>query len=249
MKTIKVLLFQFLIISQLSAYSQNAYEIVRKMDDKVKGQSTQAEITIKIIRPKWERELSMKLWTKGFDFSMVLVFAPTKEKGNAFLKRKKEVWNWIPGIEKIIKLPPSMMSQSWMGTDFTNDDLVKHNSVLNDYSHKIIGETEIDGSTCYKIEMLPKPESSVIWGKIISYIDKKEYIQRRAEFYDEENVLVNLLKGTDVKILGGKKLVSKIEMTPVEKPGFKTILIYNSLLFDKHIEDNFFNPEKMKNLN
>lgn len=227
----------------------NAGEIVRKMDEKIKGKTTQANITVKIVRPKWTREMTMKLWTKSSDYSMVYVSAPVKEKGNAFLRRKKEVWNWVPGIEKIIKFPPSMMSQSWMGTDFTNDDLVKHSSFVNDYTHQLQGESLIDGAACHKIIMTPKPNASVVWGKVISYIDKKEFIQRKAEFYDEDNVLVNVMKGTDVKLLGGKTLASKIEMTPVDKPGNKTILIYNSLIFDREIADSFFSPDRMKNLN
>lgn len=231
-----------------SSPDDTAYEIVRKMDEKIKGKTTHADITVKIIRPKWEREMTLKLWTKGSDYSMIYVTAPVKEKGNAFLKRNKEVWNWVPGIEKIIKLPPSMMSQSWMGTDFTNDDLVKHSSVLNDYTHQLAGEVTVDGSACYKIIMTPKPDASVVWGKVISYIDKKEYIQRKAEFYDEDDVLVNILKGTDVKMLGGKMLASKIEMTPVDKPGNKTVLIYNTLTFDQPIADDFFTPDKMKTL-
>ncbi len=231
-----------------SSPDDTAYEIVRKMDEKVKGKTTHADITVKIIRPKWDREMTLKLWTKGSDYSMIYVTAPVKEKGNAFLKRNKEVWNWVPGIEKIIKLPPSMMSQSWMGTDFTNDDLVKHSSVLNDYTHQLAGEATVDGSACYKIIMTPKPDASVVWGKVISYIDKKEYIQRKAEFYDEDDVLVNILKGTDVKMLGGKMLASKIEMTPVDKPGNKTVLIYNTLTFDQPIADDFFTPDKMKTL-
>lgn len=248
----KNILLVFLIllagIMHAQTSSNDAYEIVRKMDEKVKGKTTTAEITVSIVRPKWSREMSMKLWTKNSDYSMVYVSAPAKEKGNAFLKRKKEVWNWVPGIEKIIKLPPSMMSQSWMGTDFTNDDLVKHSSVLKDYTHKLDGEKTIDGSNCYKIVMTPKPEASVVWGKVVSYIDKKEYVQRRAEFYDEDNELVNIFKGSELKLMGGKMLASRIEMSPADKPGNKTILTYNSLVFDRNIDDKFFSPDKMKNL-
>jgi hypothetical protein len=115
-----------------------AKDIVKKADDNMRGKTSQADITIKIIRPTWSREMNMKAWTKGDDYSMILVTSPAKEKGTVFLKRIKEVWNWIPSIERNIKLPPSMMSQSWMGTDFTNDDLVKEASSVSDYDHKLL---------------------------------------------------------------------------------------------------------------
>ncbi|MBV6460202.1 MAG: hypothetical protein HJHJAOHD_00304 [Flavobacteriales bacterium] len=249
MKITKIISTIFACMYIINASGQEtAFDIVKKMDDKIKGKTTQAEITVKIIRPKWEREMSMKLWTKSSDYSMVYVTAPVKEKGHAFLKRKKEVWNWVPGIEKIIKLPPSMMSQSWMGTDFTNDDLVKHSSVLNDYTHKLSGETTISERLCYKITMKPKPDAAVVWGEVILFIDKKNYIQMRAEYYDEDNQLVNILTGSDIKMLGGKMLASKIEMVPSDKKGNKTVLIYNSLVFDQEINETFFSPDKMKNL-
>lgn len=236
-------------ILTFSSFTQeSAYDIVKKMDEKVKGKTTQADITVKIKRPKWEREISMKLWTKGTDYSMIYVTAPIKEKGNAFLKRNKEVWNYVPGIEKIIKLPPSMMSQSWMGTDFTNDDLVKHASILQDYTHTISGETTLSGRVCHKITLMPKSGSAVVWNKILMYIDKKDYIQMRAEYYNEENELVNILNGSEIKMLGGKMLASKIEMVSTEKKGYSTTLIYNSLAFDREIPEAFFTPGKMKNL-
>lgn len=226
--------------------TRNATEIVRTMDEKLKGKTSQAEITVQIIRPSWQRDLSMRVWTKGSDYSMVYITAPVREKGNVFLKRNKEVWNRVPAIEKTIKLPPSMMSQAWMGTDFTNDDLVKHSSVVTDYTHTLESEADVDGSKCYKIVMIPKPNASVVWGKIISYIDKKEYVQRRVEYYDEDNELINVLRGTNLKQFGGKVLASRIEMMPQGKPGHKTVMIYTSLQYDKPIDDKFFSTSNME---
>src|SRR5512147_2378186 len=156
---------------QLTA--QDATEIIKKADEKAKGKTSIASITIQIIRPNWNREMKVKGWTKGNDFSMILV----NEKGVVYLKRKKEVWNWIPSIERTIKLPPSMMSQSWMGTDFTNDDLVKESSIVEDYSHTISGDTIIENRNCYIIQMIPKPEAAVVWSKLIVCIDKKEFLE------------------------------------------------------------------------
>lgn len=117
------------------------------------------------MRPSWSREMTVQAWMKGTDLSMILIQSPAKDKGITYLKRKKEVWYWLPALEKIIKLPPSMMTQSWMGTDFTNDDLVKESSVVNDYEHSIIGDTVVDPRSCYVVQMIPKPEALLSFRK------------------------------------------------------------------------------------
>ena len=230
----------------LSARAQDAKEIVKRADDRAKGKTSKANMTIQIVRPNWSREMMMTTWTQGNDFALILVTSPVKEKGIVYLKRKKEVWNWLPAIERNIKLPPSMMSQSWMGTDFTNDDLVKEASIVEDYDHSIVKDSMIDGKICYMIQMLPKPQSSVVWGKIFLWIDKKDFLMMRAEYYDEDGKPVNTMHCSDIKMLGGKLLPARIEMAPVEKKGHKTVLLYNSLEFDKPITDNFFTTQNMQ---
>jgi outer membrane lipoprotein-sorting protein len=245
MKAISLALIFFQLIFP-AAFSQDARDIVRKADERAKGKTSQADMTIQIVRPTWTREMNMKTWGKGNDFAMILLTSPVKDKGTVFLKRKKEVWNWVPSIERNIKLPPSMMSQSWMGTDFTNDDLVKEASIVEDYNHSIIGEEILQDRNCYKIQLIPKPEAAVVWGKIILWIDKKDFLMLKVEYYDEENILVNTMTTSDIKILGGKLLPSKMEMIPADKKGNKTVLIYNSLLFDKEISDDFFSTQNMQ---
>ena len=171
--------FIFIITFYFSAtlQAQTAKEIVQKADEKMRGTTSQVELTIKTIRPTWTRSMDVKAWMKGNDYSMILIQSPAKDKGIVFLKRKKEVWNWLPSLERTIKLPPSMMSQSWMGTDFTNDDLVKESSIVNDYNHSIAGDTIIQERTCYIIQMIPKPEAAVVWSKMIVWIDKKDFLE------------------------------------------------------------------------
>src|SRR5581483_8682765 len=119
-----VLLFLMVAIS-FATQAQDAKEIVTKAENNIRGHTSQLEMTIQIIRPTWTRSMSLKSWSKGEDYSISVVTAPAKDAGTVFLKRVKEIWNWVPSIERAVKLPPSMMAQSWMGTDFTNDDLVK----------------------------------------------------------------------------------------------------------------------------
>ena len=232
----------------LSQQSLTAKDIVKKADENMRGKTSEAQITIKIIRPIWSREMNMKAWSKGDDYSMILVTSPAKEKGTVFLKRLKEVWNWIPSIERHIKLPPSMMSQSWMGTDFTNDDLVREASSVVDYDHTLLGKEAIMGKECYKIQMIPKPSAAIVWEKVIVWIDTIDFLQLKAEFYDEDGELVNIMNSSDIKEMGGRKITSKIEMIPVDKEGQSTVIIYNDIIFDKPINDDFFTTRNMKQL-
>lgn len=247
MKNHSYILFLFTLFFNC-AMAQDAVEIVKKADEKAKGNTSISNITIQTIRPTWKREMTVKSWTKGNDFVIILVTAPQKDKGVVFLKREKEVWNWIPSIERNIKLPPSMMSQSWMGTDFTNDDFVKEASIVEDYDHTILGNEIVEERNCYKIQLIPKATSSVVWGKVLLWIDKKDYLMLKAEYYDEENKLINTLLCSDIKILGGKLLPARMEMIPTEKQGNKTVMIYNSLEFDKPIEEGFFSTQNMPKL-
>lgn len=239
-----ILLFLCFGITTL-AVAQDAREIVRKADEKARGNSSIAQMTITTVRPKWTRSMEMKIWTKGTEYALILVQSPAKEKGIAYLKRKKEVWNWLPALERTIKLPPSMMSESWMGTDFTNDDLVKEASMVDDYTHTLVGSGEAAGLDCYKIQMIPKPETAVIWGKILVWIDKKDYLQLRTEFYDEDGELINTMTGSEVKMIGGRLLPTKMDMIPADKKGQKTTISYEAIQFDQPLSDSFFTTANM----
>lgn len=239
----------FLLTLTMFTYSQTATEIVKKMDNNMRGETSQAILMIKTVRPTWSREMTVKTWMKGTNYAMILVQAPIKEKGIVFLKRKKEVWNWMPTLERNIKLPPSMMTNSWMGTDFTNDDLIKEASVVEDYFHKIVGDTIIDNRNCYIIEFLPKPNTAVVWGKLVVAIDKKDFLELYTEFYDEEGALINVMQVDSIKIMDGRLIPTHMEMIPKNKKNHKTELFYKSVLFNRQIDDNFFNTEQMKHLN
>jgi len=238
----------FLITLATSSFAQDATDIVEKMDQKMRGNTSQADVTMKIIRPTWSRSVEFKFWSKGHDYSMILITEPARDKGSAFLKRKREIWNWVPRISRVVKLPPSMMMQSWMGSDFTNDDLIKESSVVTDYNHTMAGDTTINNYPCYKIRMIPKPNAPVVWGKVLVWITKKGYMELRAEFYDEDGNLVNTMTASDIKQLGGRELPAHMEMVPADKKGHKTMLDYHTLIFNKPISDRFFSIQNMKHL-
>ena len=241
-------LFCCLIFSSTSVFSQDltATEIIEKANQKAQGDYHQGEIKMSIIRPDWTREMTMKSWASGDDFSLILVTAPARDKGAAFLKRDKELWNWQTTIDRVIKMPPSMMSQSWMGSDFTNDDLVKQSSIVNDYDQAITGETVIEKRTCWEITLVPKEEAAVVWGKVKVWVDQKDFLQLKTEFYDEDDYLVNTMYGKKIGKLGGRTLPMVMEIIPAEEEGHKTRIEYLSMTFDKEIKSNFFTVQRMK---
>lgn len=242
-----ILLFVFFLVA-LSAQGQSATEIVKRSDDKMRGNTSEAEMVIRTVRPTWTREMAVRTWMSGTDFAMILVLSPAKDKGTVFLKRKKEVWNWLPTLERSIKLPPSMMTQSWMGTDFTNDDLVKESSVVLDYDHRLVGDTTVVGRVCHIVEMVPKPEAAVVWGKIIVCIDKQDYLQLHSRFYDDDGVEVNTMNAYDIKMMDGQLIPTRLEMIPSDKRNQKTEITYTRMQFNRPIADNFFTMDKMRNL-
>lgn len=231
------------------ANAQNATEIIKKADEKWNGEkSSRGTMTMTIVRPTWERTIQFKIWTLGRDYSMTLITAPAKEKGQAFLKRETEMWNWIPNISRMIKLPPSMMSEGWMGSDYTNDDILKESSMVVDFNHEIVGSETIDGWDCWKIEMLPKPESAVVWGKVIRWVSKDEYLIMKSEYYDEDEFLVKTELGKEVKMMDDRKIPSKIEIIPADKEDQKTIVEINEMEFNIDIQNSFFSQQNMQRL-
>jgi len=238
------ILFPFFYLIQ----DNDARDIVKKADQKMRGSTMQAEIIIKTIRPTWSREMQCKIWEKGNELAMILIQSPVRDKGISFLKRRKEVWNWLPTLERSIKLPPSMMSQSWMGTDFTNDDLVKESSIVDDYNHKIIGDTLILERACFIIQMIPKPEAAVVWSKVILCIDKRDFLELHSRFYDEEGDLINTMNSFDIKLMHDRIIPTRFEMIPAAKKGQKTVMTYKNIYYNQPISDNFFSLVQMKML-
>ena len=241
-------IFTLLLIT-LTLNAQTATEIIKKAEDRMRGKSLYSEMKIITVRPKWSREMTMKSWSKGDERNLILVTGPSKDKGIVYLKRDKEIWNWMPSIERSIKMPPSMMMQSWMGTDFNNDDLVRESSTIKDYTHKITSPDEIiEGRKCWKIELIPIAEAAVVWGKVVIWIDQKDYMQLKTEQYDEDEYLINTMLATGIKEMGGKVLPTKMTLIPEEKKGQKTIMEYTDMKFEINVDDNFFSIQNMKKI-
>ena len=245
--TIIFLLLQGLGSSILVAQEISATDIVKKADEKFNGEkSSYSVMSMTIIRPSWRRTIEFKNWTLGRDFALTLITAPAKEVGQTFLKRSSEMWSWNPLISRLIKLPPSMMSQGWMGSDYTNDDILKESSLVKDYIHEIVGEESIAGRFCYKIKMTAKENAAIIWGKQLRWIDKKDFLVLKAELYDEDGFLVRTETGSDIKIIGGRTIISKIEMVPKEEPQNKTVIEIREIKFNITVGENYFSQQNMQ---
>ncbi|GBE28738.1 hypothetical protein BMS3Bbin03_02688 [bacterium BMS3Bbin03] len=245
------LFYSFLIVFSLllvtgRSYAETPREIVKKANDLWYGKSSISEGTMTVTKPTWTRKISTKAWMLEPDYALILITGPAKDKGIVTLKRKNELWNWIPAIQRVIKIPPSMMLQPWMGSDFTNDDLVRESSIVNDYTQSLIGEEKINGYECYKIKLMPKPEAGVVWEKVIMWISKKSYMELKTEYYGEEGKLVKTLTGSKIKKMGGRILPSYWEMIPANKPGHKTVLDYKTIRFNVNIKPSFFSLQNMK---
>ncbi len=247
MKTL-LLLIPFLWFSPLQTVELTADEILQKSEDRMKGNSAYAEATITIIRPKYSREMTIKTWTKGEDYSVTLVTSPAKEKGAVSLKRKNELWSYNPAIDRTIKMPPSMLSQSWMGTDIKNDDLLESSNKKDDFNKEITGEFVIEGLACYRILLTPKADVNSIWGKIVIWISKKDFLQMQVMYFDEDMELVNTFFASEVKELNGLLMPTVNMIVPAKKNGNKTKMEITKRLVNIEIDDQIFTTQYIKRL-
>jgi len=199
-----------------------------------------------IHRPEWERKMTMRAWTEGEDKTLILITAPPKDRGSGSLRLGRQMWNYIPAIRRIIKLPPSMMTQAWMGSDFSNNDLAKADSILVDYTHRILRTELRDGHAVYTIECTPKPNAPVVWGKEILEI-RDDYIFLSEAFYDEENRLVKIMKTEKIQPLGGRLFPAVWRMNKIDHPDEYTMIVYRELDFSPRLPPRLFTLQRLRN--
>ena len=246
---VSMIIMSFLPAFTVAGQDLSAREIITRTDEKFNGEkSGYSVMTMTIVRPTWQRTVEFKSWSMENDYALTLISAPAREKGQTFLKRGSAMWSWNPSINRLIKLPPSMMSQGWMGSDYTNDDILKESSVVDDYTHTIEGEEEIDGRLCWKIKLTAKPDADVLWGYQIWWVDKKEFIVLRGELYDEDGYLVRTEKGSELKVLDGRLIPTLIELVPAETEGNKTVLKIVEMKFNISLDESFFSQQNMKSI-
>ncbi len=221
-------------------------QILDKIDKMYRGESSIGTYLMKIKTTHWERNLRIKSWTRDLDYTLIRIEYPKKEKGVATLKVENNLWNYLPKIKRVIKVPSSLMMGSWMGSHFTNDDLVKESTLANDYHHRITFEGKRDGQEVYEITLLPKEEAAVVWGKIVVVVRQKDLIPLYQEYCDEKEKPVRKMILSDVKKMGGRLLPSSMKVIPYDKPGEFTEIIYLDIAFDMELPETFFSLRNLK---
>jgi outer membrane lipoprotein-sorting protein len=198
-----------------------------------------------IHRPDWERTMTIRAWTKGKSDSIFRIESPPKDKGNGTLKKGKEMWIFNPKVNRVIKLPPSMMSQSWQGSDFSNNDLAKSDTVIDDYDHTLIGTEIHDGKTVYVIQSIPKPDAPVVWG-MQKLIIREDFILLRQEFYDEDMEPVKILSMKKIGMIGGKLYPMQWQMAKADAEDEYTLISYESIVFNIELSEHMFTISNLK---
>jgi len=228
------------------AETLTATEIVRRSDELNRRDASYGKVTMLIQRPDWKRTLSIEAWTQGTKNSFIRILSPKKEKGVTFLKKGREAWQFIPSIDRVIKIPPSMMLQSWLGSDFTNDDIVRADSLVVDYDHAILRE-ETDAAVGYWIiEGISKPDAAVVWGKVIFKINKENFVPARVGYYDEDGELVKYYETFDIKPIEGLAVPTRLVMSDMTRAGYSTTLRYDVLTFQPDIKPGTFTTRNLK---
>jgi outer membrane lipoprotein-sorting protein len=232
-------------LSTSKANDLDVHQLIEAAIEYYRGQASIATVEMTIVRPHWERKMTMKAWTKGQKNSLFAIVAPSKDRGNGTLKRGREMWTYNPKINRVIKLPPSMMSQAWMGSDFSNNDLAKSDSILEDYTHKLIGMEMHEGKKVYVIESIPKPDAPVIWGMQRLKI-REDKILLSEGFYDEDGTLVKIMTGSRIKMMGGKLFPQVWQMQKSDTKDEYTRLNYHQLEFKEDLPDNIFTQSYLR---
>ena len=222
-----------------------AKEILEKVDDLWRGESSFAEMTMDVRTEHYERSMKLKAWSLGKEQSLFVITYPPKDRGVATLKTGKDIWNYLPRVNRVIRVPTSMMMANWMGSHFTNDDLVKESRLSEDYESELTFEGSRDGNAIYEITLIPYPDAPVVWGRIVITVLQKELLPLKSLYYDEDETLVRTMVFGDVRILAGRKVPAVMTLIPEDKPSERTIITYGSLDLGLDLTPDFFSRQTL----
>jgi len=221
-------------------------ELIQSAMDHWRGVTSYSDMTMTIHRSDWQRSMSMKSWTLGDKTSLVRVTRPKKNAGNGTLVKDQNMWTFAPKINRVLKIPSSMMGQSWMGSDFSNKDISKSTDVIDQYTHRLIGSEEKDGYRFYTIESVPFEDAAVVWGKEV-FVIREDFIVMRQEFWDQDNILVKQMESLEVVEMGGRTISKQIRMTKADDPEEWTEMLIDHIEFDIELGNNLFTLSNLRN--
>ena len=236
--------FLMLLISPVQA--MEVEQLIRHIDELWRGETSQAVMSMTVKTQRYERTMTMEAWSRGKDYSLLLIREPIKDKGIATLKVKENIWNYLPKINRVTKVPSSMMSGSWMGSHFTNDDLVKESTFEDDYRSVISFEGSRDGQAIYELTSTPNADAAVVWGKVVMEIDQKNLTPIRSRYYDEESVLVRTMRFDQLKKVGDRMVPMRMSLQPEDKPNESTVVIYHEIEFGVDLAESFFSLQNLQ---
>ena len=229
-----------LLLAATASAQSDPIEIMERVDQLLRGDSSHGVATMEVVTENWERQITMEMWSLGTDYSLVRVEAPPREAGTATLMADDNIWNYLPKVDRTIKIPSSMMGGAWMGSHFTNDDLVRESQLIEDYDITIAFEGERDGADVWEFRLTPKPEAAVFWGHVEFEVRQDDYMPLRARYYDEDGGLVRTMAYEDFTEMGGRLVPAVMNMHPADKPGERTTVRYEELEFDVGLDESFF---------
>jgi len=233
----------------VSTAAITAEQVVNCANKLLRGSTSHSRVSMTVERPEWKRTLDIESWNRGRDRALIVVHAPVKDKGTATLRVGPEMWLWMPRVERVVKVPPTMMHSSWMGSNFTYEDIVKADSILKDYTHKVSTRKKEKDYELVTVEALPKPEAPVVWGRVL--ITAKVYpngyvIPLREEDYSERGELIRTIRLSEVEVLGGKTVPTRLECVPEKKKDERTVVKYLRIDFDVDVPDSTFSLERLQ---
>lgn len=225
---------------------ETALSIIEKSDELMRGETQTGTYRMVITRPEWKRELVFDFWSEGTKRSFIRIQKPQREKGVSFLRLEREMWQYVPKINRTIKIPPSMRLQSWMGSNFTNDDLVRESSIVHDYEHALLGTDTLDTGIAYMVELIPKPEAPVTWDRIVQWIRTDDYLPLRGEYFNERGERVRTIEFSGFKTMHGRTLPAIMTLFEDKNPGHSTLLELVDVEFNAKIKPAVFTQQNLK---
>ena len=235
-----------MVVNVPRASTVDAKELVRSAIDHWRGLSSYSEMTMTIHRPDWERSMSMRAWTEGDDRSLVRVTAPARDRGNGTLMDDNRMWTFSPKVNRVIKVPSSMMNQSWMGSDFSNKDVSRADDIIDEYTHTLIGTTDVDGHSVYEIEAVPLEDAAVVWGREVLKI-RDDYVVLEHRFFDQDGALVKTLESLEIGEMGGRVVAIRQRMSKVETENEWTEIRMDDVEYDIETADSLFTLSNLRN--
>lgn len=224
----------------------DANALMRHIDRLWRSDSAHSTMSMTVQTRRYNRTMQMETWSSGKEKSLIVILAPKKDKGIATLKVDENIWNYLPKINRVTKVPPSLMSGSWMGSHFTNDDLVKENTYEDDFNSSISFNGARNGINVVEITSIPRENAAVVWGKVITLIDRDKFVPISSSYYDEDGILVRIMTFSKLESHDDRLVPMKMTLQPLDKPEESTIVEYQSISFDIPINDNMFSIQRLK---